>query len=264
MADSRLKRKARLVWVPLERLRTREGVSQREFRPAWANAIAKDFKVEKFGTPIANQSGEWFWILDGAHRIGALKQWMGDWRGQKVECLVYEGLSEKEEADIFLGLNNAKAVNAFEKFIVSRTAGHEEATNIDAIVRLKGLKISKVHGESAIGCVSTLGKVYRRGADCLSRSLGIAHESYGDAGLEADVIDGLGLLLSRYDGRLDDKKAIRQLSGMRGGVNGLRARAGRLREQTGVQRAQCIAAAAVEIINRGKGGKKLPGWWKTA
>ena len=26
---------------------------------------------------------------------------------------------------------------------------------------------------------------------------------------------------------------------------------------------QCVAAAAVDVINRGKGGKKLPSWWKT-
>lgn len=264
MTDSRLKRKAKSGWVPLEKMRVREGVSQREFRPAWANEIARDFKIEKFGIPIVNQVGDWFWILDGAHRIGAFKQWLGDWKNQKAECLIYQDLSEKEEADLFLGLNAVKAVSALEKHIASVTAGHEEATNIDAIVRLKGLKISQYHGEGAVACVSTLGKVYRRGADCLARGLEIAHESYGNAGLEADVIDGIGLLISRYNGRLDDKKAIRQLSATRGGVNGLRTRAGKLREQTGVQRAQCIAAAAVEIINRGKGGKKLPGWWKSA
>jgi hypothetical protein len=26
--------------------------------------------------------------------------------------------------------------------------------------------------------------------------------------------------------------------------------------------AQCVAAAAVEVINRGPGGTKLPSWWK--
>jgi len=47
-----------------------------------------------------------------------------------------------------------------------------------------------------------------------------------------------------------------------GGVSGLISRAGQLRQQTGSPAAQCVAAAAVEVINRGSGGRKLPGWWR--
>jgi len=45
-------------------------------------------------------------------------------------------------------------------------------------------------------------------------------------------------------------------------VSGLLNRAGQLRQSTGSAAAQCVAAAAVEIINRGSGGRKLPGWWR--
>jgi hypothetical protein len=46
-------------------------------------------------------------------------------------------------------------------------------------------------------------------------------------------------------------------------VSGLISRAGQLRRSTGSAPAQCVAAAAVELINRGTRGKhsKLPAWW---
>ena len=45
---------------------------------------------------------------------------------------------------------------------------------------------------------------------------------------------------------------------------GLISKAGQLRKITGSATAQCVAAAAVELINRGAGGKnsKLPAWWR--
>jgi hypothetical protein len=76
------------------------------------------------------------------------------------------------------------------------------------------------------------------------------------------VIDGIGLLCQRYDGDLSEQHAIERLSSAHGGVSGLISRAGQLRQSTGSAPAQCVAAAAVEVINRGSGRRKLPGWWR--
>ena len=75
-------------------------------------------------------------------------------------------------------------------------------------------------------------------------------------------IDGISLLCQRYDGDLSEQRAIARLSSAHGGVSGLISRAGQLRQSTGSATAQCVAAAAVEVINRGSGGRKLPGWWR--
>lgn len=260
--NDRLKRVAKLGWIPLEKMRVREEISQRRFDPAWANAIAREFKLEDFGTPTVNRVGEWYWIVDGQHRVAALKQWLGEWKGQTVECWCYHDLSEQNEADLFLALSRTKSINTFDKFRIALTAGHEEATNIDAIVRLKRLKVSRQKGPGAIACVSTLAQIYRRGADCLATTLDISFQAFGDAGLDADILSGIGQLPSRYNGLLNPKAAIEALGAVRGGAPALRARAETIRAQMGQQRTHCIAAAAVEYINRGKGGKKLPSWWK--
>jgi len=253
-----------MEYVPLDKMRVREGVSQREFRQAWADHIYKTFSLEKMKVPVLNKVGEWYWIVDGQHSVEALKRWIGEWKGQQIECQVYRNLSEQQEADLFLALNDTKKVDAYDKYISALTAGHADETNTEAIVRLKGLKVGRNRAEGSISCVTTLLKVYRMGADCLARDLEIVSKAFGDAGLEADVIAGIGLMLSRYDGRIEDKRAIRTLGSMRGSVSGLRARGAKLREQFAKPLPVCIAAAAVEAYNREKGRKKLESWWKTA
>jgi hypothetical protein len=57
--------------------------------------------------------------------------------------------------------------------------------------------------------------------------------------------------------------AVGKLAGVHGGVNGLLGNAEKVRRETGNQKAHCVAAAAVDIINRGKGSKRLPSWWKS-
>jgi len=107
-------------------------------------------------------------------------------------------------------------------------------------------------------------RVYQRdGAECLRRALRLARDANGDPGLDAMVIDGFGMLCHRYSGGLDDTVAITTLSQAYGGVNGLLGNAEQLRQKTGSSKAQCVAAAAVTIINRGRAGKKkLQSWFK--
>lgn len=77
-----------------------------------------------------------------------------------------------------------------------------------------------------------------------------------------EVADGVGLLCGRYNGDLEDQVAVLKLAKIHGGVNGLLGKAELLRHSTGQAKAHCVAAAAVEVINAGRGGKKLPSWWR--
>lgn len=78
----------------------------------------------------------------------------------------------------------------------------------------------------------------------------------------AGHIDGIGLLCDRFNGSLDDAQLVQKLSKAHGGVNALLGKAENLRKSTGNVRAHCVAAAAVDINNAGRGGKKLPSWWR--
>ena len=198
------------------------------------------------------------------YRIEALKLWFGSWENQQVQCWCYEGLTEAQEAELFLTLNDTLTVQAFAKFTVSVQAGRATEADIDRIVRALGLHISSTRAGGGIAAVATLRRVYDRGgAAVLARALRIIRDSYGEAGLDGPVIDGISLLCQRYDGQLPEQRAIQRLSAAHGGVTGLLSKAAQLRQTTGSATAQCVAAAAVELINRGCGkNAKLPGWWR--
>lgn len=105
----------------------------------------------------------------------------------------------------------------------------------------------------------------RCGPTGLGRTLRIIRDAYGDYGFIAQVLDGLGHLTHRYNGDLDDTYAIGKLSKAHGGVAGLLNRAENIHRSTGNPKAQCVAAAAVDIINANtRGNKRLSNWWRDA
>jgi hypothetical protein len=258
--EGRIERQARLRWVPLSQMRVNP-LAQRDLNQARVAKLAAVFDPEKMDAPTVNRRGGWYYLIDGQHRIAALKQWLSAWQGQQVQCWTYEGLTEAAEAEKFLALNDTLPVRAFAKFKVSVRAGRDTEADVDRIVRALGLRIAR--GSGGISAVATLRRVYARGgAAVLSRALRIIRDAYGEAGLDGPVIDGIGLLCQRYNGDLSEQRAVERLAAAHGGVSGLLGRAGQLRQSTGSAPAQCVAAAAVEVINRGAGGRKLPGWWR--
>ena len=260
----RVERDARLRWIPLGKMRV-SALAQRELNESRVEHIAAAMDLEQIGTPTVNERDGHFYIIDGQHRVEALRRWLGDdCEGQQIQCWSYVGLTEEEEAEKFLKLNDTLTVNAMAKFKVGVQAGRYTETDIDRIVRAQGLCVTQDKIEGGVRAVGTLRRVYEReGAAVLARSLGIIRDAYGTAGFEAPVIDGMGYLCGRYNGELDVPNAVTRLASAHGGVNGLLNNAKILRRQTGNSRGQCVAAAAVDLINRGRGGKKLPAWWKS-
>lgn len=259
--SKRVQREARLEWVPVADTRV-SPLAQRELNQARVDRLAQEFDLEQLGTPTVNlRDGHWY-VIDGQHRIEALKA-IG-YEDQSIECWAYKGLTEIEEADKFLKLNDTLAVHAFPKFKVAVQAGRPTECDIDRIVRSLNLRVSLDKTAGAISAVNTLRRVYLRGgAPCLAKTLAIIRDAYGDPGLEAMVIDGIGLMCHRYNGELTPERAITALGAANGGVNGLLGKAEVLRKQTGNAKSHCVAAAAVDLINRGKGGRKLPSWWRS-
>lgn len=259
--SKRVERDARLRWVPIPKMKV-SPLAQRELNQARVDHIAAAFNPEEIGTPTVNERGDAFYVIDGQHRMEALKS-IG-WGDQSIQCWTYVGLNEEEEAEKFLRLNDTLAVNAISRYRVGVQAGRSEECDIDRIVRANGLVVtldSSVPG--SIGAVGTLRRVYDRSdGTTLSRTLRIARDAFGDPGLVAPVLDGIGLLCQRYNGQLEEPVAVERLKKVNGGVNGLLGSAEKLRRSTGSQKNHCVAAAAVDILNSGRGGKKLPSWWK--
>jgi len=235
-------------------------VAQREPREWFMDQIAEEFDAEKFGYPVLSHRDGCYYLVDGQHRIGALRR-MG-WSDQLVQCEVYEGLTEKQEADLFLARNNRLNVPAIDSFLVAVTAERGDALRIQQTVRAQGMTVG--HHDGSIRAVAALRTVDKAGgAVVLGRSLRIIRDSFGPETADGPLIRGMGALCQRYNGQLDEAEVVQVLSQLPRGVHGLRQHAEGLRQSTGWPANVCLAAAVVEIVNATRPRtRKLPPWAK--
>lgn len=247
--------------VPLAKMRVSPN-AQRELKAYRVAFLRENFNIELLGYPVVNLREGVYWIIDGQHRIAALREWLDAWEGQSLTCRVYTSLTEKQEADMFDWLNNVLTVSAFDKFKTRVTAGREVERDVQKVVENCGLRVSVSHEPGSLSCVSTLVKIAQRGnPETLGRSLTITHSAFGDTGLTHAVIDGIARVCDRYNGQLKDDATIERLNTMRGGVGALLGRAEVLRKATRRATPECVAAAVIDVLNSKRGGKKLPSWW---
>lgn len=265
---SHVKRISKIRPVPIASMRIPPAlVTQRQFRRAHGDSLAADLDLNKLGLLIINHRDGIYWVLDGQHRLYALKS-NGFNEGYDIECEVYENLSDAEMADIFLGRDARRAVSPYDKFHVACTAGYARESDIRRTVEAQGLKISQTKDDGCIGAIAALGTVYdSAGSVVLGQVLRTIKNAYaGDTyAFDSQVIKGLGLVFNRYDGKTNERDLAARLSTTPQGVRGLLRRAESQRERTGNQKAQCVAAAVVEIHNKGaKAKERLTSWWKEA
>lgn len=255
-------RNSHLKWVKLSELNVNP-VAQREFRPAWGKAILAMFDIDKFQVPHVNQREDGtLYIMEGQHGIWAYRQWIAD-DEQQIQVWLYEGLTEEEEAEFFLSLNNKKTVGALDKFKVAVVAGREVESDINRIVRSNGCVVTdNTATKNHISAVGALTTIYAKfGAAVLGETIRIIRDAFGDGGFERNNLLGVAMFLSRYQDA-DRVRLLHQLSGLRNGSKGLIQKSSLIKESMGVTLTEAAAAAVVEIYNSGRGGKKLPSWWK--
>jgi hypothetical protein len=268
MAKPPSRRPSKVYDVPLGKMRIPPAlVTQRQFRKAHGDRIAADLDLNKIGLPVLNHRDGNFWVLDGQHRVYALKQF-GFKDTDMLTCEVYEGLTDAEMADIFLGRDDRRAVSPYDKFHVACTAGRTRENAIRRVVESNGLKISQSREENCIGAISALTKVYDRCGDTVLGQVvrTLKHAYAGDAAaFDAHLIEGTALVFNRYNGRTNEKELASRLASTN--VRAVMRRAESQRERTGNQKAQCVAATIVDVYNKGTGPRakdRLPSWWKEA
>lgn len=263
--SNRLSSAARVMeWVRVSEMRVSPKAQRDHTSPGakkLIEQIASEFDPDRLGTITVSERGGVFWVVDGGHRRAALIR-IG-YEDQQVQCWVYRNLTEEQEADLFLDLNNVRVVSVMDKFKVAVVAGRAIENEIADIVQAEGLSVGGKGGSGGhIRCVAALIKVYDAGGPrVLSQTLAIIKAAYGLPGFSAKVTEGLGLFVATYENQFDQNLLVSKLSKKLGGVNGLLGRAEQIKSSHGVPVAQAVAASAVETYNQGRGGVKLIGWW---
>lgn len=229
-------------------------------------SLADDYNLDLLGIPVLSERDGQYWILDGQHRLLALKLVLGDdaddWTFQAE---VYTGLSEAQEADMFIKLNKRKNVSAFDKFKVGVTAEYPIPTDINRIVNAHGLRVSQDNKQGSISATTALEFTYGLGGPkLLSSVLSTLSEAWDSAVWDSFIIKGTALFLNRYGNRINRKTLVRKLSDIPMAAKGLKLDANRIKQQTGVVLDKATAAAITNKYNKGlRGLSSLGNWFKS-
>jgi len=245
--------------------------AQRDFREPWALKLLSDFSPDAMGLPVVNIRNGIPYVCDGQHRIHAVKAWLGEWKTQKLTCRIYEGLTEAEEAELYLLLNYTRPPSAYEIYSKGLTAGREVQVGVHGICLSLGISVVRnaaTYGrvsEAALttSAVSSLMRNYEHfGAPTLKRALRIICSSLSSSGLKGPMITAVCKICQRYT-EFHDEHMIERLTSLRGGMSALAHRVSMLERSLGQPKTECLAGALVESYNVGLSrGRKLADWWK--
>lgn len=255
--------------VPIREMRVPPvQIIQRRFSKSQAEEYAANFDPNKLGIVAVNFRDGIYWVVDGQHRVAALKLFFAPNDPGVIDCSVYADLSDQEMAELFLGLNTRRTVNQFDNFMVSCTAERALETSIRRVVEANGLRIKQSADADCISAVSSLRRVAERhGTTVLGQSLRALRDGLtGDAkAFDGQLVVGMALVYGRFNGKTNEKRMAEALSDVPRGAATLLGKANSLVFKTGNHKTQCIAAVLVDTYNKRVGprsSERLPSWWK--
>ncbi|MBS4102465.1 DUF6551 family protein [Tsukamurella paurometabola] len=235
------------------------GIAQREVSPGHVRRIAEAFDADKLGTITVNARDGVFYIMDGQHRVAAAKE--AGYEDAMIDAHVYTDLTDEQMAETFLVLNANLPVSKMDKFQNQVTANYDAAVSIQRIAKSVGYKIRSGSGDGVIQCVAPLERIYASGGSAaLWSTLTTIRDAYGDSGMKAPLIQGIGQVCAIYSQIIDHERLTERLSSARGGMNGLLGAAQAAKLNYDIPLATAVSVAVVDLYNKGRGGKKLPNW----
>lgn len=183
--------------VPIKDLRL-DSTYQRDLEAAKVRRMVDDWDPRRAQVVVLSLRSKILWIIDGQHRIAALRE-----RGELyVMAMVLEGMSQADEADLFVALQRGrKNLNAWDLFKAESAAGHEDVLNLIRIVNVQGFKIDRTAGHGHIAAVGALRRIFKIGAEPLLTLVLHTTRSVwnGDKrALDGQTLEGLALFLHSF------------------------------------------------------------------
>jgi hypothetical protein len=245
---------------------------QRALNEARRDEMAADFRPDSLGLVTASLRADGrLYLLDGQTRVAAAR--VAHYDGL-IATRVFEGLTLKEEAGLFLTLNKMRTVSTIEKFKVRVTLGDTVAVNINKILKAYGLNVNFAAASkpNTISAVVTLEKVYhgagvRDGghhADLVDRVIGSLIKAYGGdtrpVVFSRALVEGMGIFHATYGKKIDRDRLTDTMSAVPPRQVASRART--RRDALGGSLGENAAEVILDIYNSRR-KDKLPPFGKT-
>jgi hypothetical protein len=195
----------RMEFIPLDSIEPSD--YQRSTNPTQVENITKGFDEARLGTLTVSLRGGKYYIIDGAHRLSALR----NLKFTHTLCEVLTGLTYEQEAEYFRRQNQDKrALKPYDLFKAGLIAGDEICIRINEIVKANSFQIGLSHKNFyQIGALHALFTIVQEfGYETLDDTLcliantwaGIARATCGE------VLLGVSEFVHRYGVREFDKR----------------------------------------------------------
>jgi len=255
--------RTKVLHVPVSELQIHPR-AQRSIIKSRLAAMRAAFSLAKIGMlaavnyAIRGKNGPW--IVDGQHRVVILKELLPG--NQLVKVQVHLDVTDDAgAAELFLGLNDAAPVSTFAKFLNAVIAKHPAAIGVTRILKEFELDVQPGKASGHICCVSALQKLYLHDdGKSLRRTLAVITRSWGTSAdaMEGKVLEGMGIVVVKYDGKFDEGTLVRKLSKYPGGAANLLGAARGMLRYSRKPVAYCVAKVVLDLYNQGRSTGRMP------
>lgn len=237
---------------------------QRPVRPLLVREIADNLDPDKLKLlSVSKRADGTCWVIDGNHRLQAILS-LG-WADQKVDCLIYRGLSYAEEVKLFRAQAASATLKPGDFFRAALEERDPDALAIKAIVEGRGFSLALAgfsHKPREIKSVAAVRDVYDVGGQKLLReTLQILASAYGDDkthGYNAEEIKGFSCFLRWWpDADRDRLVAVARRIGTVGLTDGVLAQ---VRITRGMNKTTACALTLHAAYNSGLRSNRLPAY----
>lgn len=214
--------------------------------------IVKNFNLNKMDAIVVNKrSDNSFYIIDGQHRVEALKE-LGI---HYVDANVYTNLTPEEEAEKYYGVNDRPSKTPVNKAKSKLMFKEQTAIEIDKAVINAGLKVDyegKAPSNGYILAYGTLEFIHKKyGKNFLEIVLTVINQSFGDErrNYQSFMLRGFTQFLSTYGDKLDVQNLIERLQGT--GYEGFMKEVNKNKNGFNTKK-ECLPLALADIYNKKK------------
>ena len=189
---------AKLRWLPVDKLEVDHTYQRQALQEKQVLNIAANFNWAFFGALVVKQRGNQFFVIDGQHRLSAVKR-RGDIR--IVPCSVTDSAGIEDEARAFVGTNSSrKNVSAYDKYRAMIAAGDPLYCDVDAMIARHGWVVRQNAQVCSIAFPTLLVKTYATDSGTCEEALLAQKECCGEHEHFLDMIHkGLFYILAADD-----------------------------------------------------------------
>jgi hypothetical protein len=188
--------------IPANRLKVPTKI-QRRLDVKRVEKMLEEFDLDAVGALTVSRRGGDLLVVDGQHRAEALRK-SGN-GSTPVQCIVYDGLTEQDEAKLFRLANNTKRLGPIDLFKARVIEGDTTACDIDKILKARGWRVGFGGDGGSFGAIAAFERIYQVDRSVAVNTINVLTAAFGmtPAGVNGAIITGVGNVIAHYGEQLN-------------------------------------------------------------